>query len=72
MKRIYLIERTDCADYDEYDSVVVISKTPKEAKRHVLSNHYYGINKDNITCELVGRANKRQPYGTVTASFNAG
>ena len=73
MKKIYLVTRSDDDyEYDEYDSVVVVAKTPKEAKEYVIREGYEGFKDGLIICELIGDANKSQPYGEVLASFNAG
>jgi hypothetical protein len=72
MKRIYLIERTDNVDWDEHDSVVIIAKTPKEAKELAYNGYYGSFIEGKITCRLIGVANKTQPFGEVLASFNAG
>ena len=72
MKRIYLIKRTDICDYDEYDAVVIIAKTPKEAKELAYKGYYGSFREGKIICKLIGLANKRQAFGEVLASFNAG
>lgn len=65
--KIYLVERTDNYGYDEYDSVVVIEKTPKKAMK--FCEQYF--NKGKMTCELIGTATSKQKVGEVLASFNA-
>lgn len=72
MKRIYLIERTDTCDYGEYDAVVIIAKTLKEAKEFALKEYYGSFREGKIICKLIGLANKTQAFGEVLASFNAG
>jgi hypothetical protein len=72
MKRIYLIERIDTVDYDQHDSVVIIAKTPKEARQFAYKEYYGDFAEGKITCILIGVANKTQPFGEVLASFNAG
>jgi hypothetical protein len=72
MKKIYLIERTDDCDWDEYDGVVVVALSAKDAKKHVFVLKFWGMNKDNCTCTKIGVANKRLALGTVLSSFNAG
>lgn len=72
MKRIYLIERTDDCDFDEYKAVVIVAKTPKEAKKLVLNGYWRGFKEGNIICKLIGVANKKQSLGEVLSSFNAG
>ncbi len=72
MKRIYLIERTDTCDYDEYDAVVIIAKTPKEAKELACKGYHGSFIEGKIICKLIGVANKTQAFGEVLASFNAG
>ena len=66
--KIYLVTRTDDYDYDEYDSAVVIEKTPKKAME--FCEKYF--NKGKMTCELIGTATSKQKVGEVLASFNAG
>lgn len=74
MKRIYLVKRTDPVNYDEYDAVVVVARTLKEAKELAIKDEdYYGsFTNENTVCILIGVANKRQPFGEVLASYNAG
>ena len=73
--KIYLVTRTDDYGYDEYDSAVVIEKTPKKAME--FCEKYFNIcekyfNKGKMTCELIGTATRKQKAGSVLASFNAG
>ena len=72
MKRIYLIERTDACDYDEFDAVVVFAKTPKEAKSFAINGYYGSFKEGKTICKLIGVANNNQAYGEVLASFKAG
>ena len=72
MKKIYLIERTDAFDYDEYDAVVIVAKTPKEAKELAFKGYLGSFTEGKIICKLIGVANKKQALGEVLASFNAG
>lgn len=72
MKRIYLIKRTDFIDYDQYDAVVVVARTPKEAKELAFKEYEGCFTAENTVCKLIGVANKKQPFGEVLASFNAG
>ena len=66
--KVYLITRTDDCGYDEYDSAVVIEKTPKKAME--FCEQYF--NKGKMTYELIGTATNKQKAGTILASFNAG
>ena len=66
--KIYLVTRTDDYDWDEYDAVVVVEKTPKKAME--FCEEYF--NKGKMTCELIGTATSKQKAGEVLASFNAG
>ena len=66
--KIYLVTRTDDYGYDEYDSAVVIEKTPKKAME--FCEQYF--NKGEMICELIGTATSKQKAGEVLASFNAG
>ena len=72
MKRIYLITRTDDADWDEYDGAVIVAKTPKQAKELAYKRYYGSFKEGNIICKLIGLANKNQSIGHVLSSFNAG
>jgi hypothetical protein len=78
MNNIYLISRTDTVDYDEYDAVVIIAESENLAKDSVINKTNYNIlygqsfKTDNITCELIGMADKDQEIGVVLSSFNAG
>ena len=66
--KIYLVTRTDDYEYDEYDSAVVIEKTPKKAME--FCEQYF--NKGKMACELIGTATSKQKAGDVLASNNAG
>ena len=80
MKYLYLVRRTDRVDYDQYDSFVVVAKTPKKAKDihpspfSTWTNDNYGSwvkTKDKDT--LIGMAEDSLEEGTVIlSSFNAG
>lgn len=41
MNKIYLLERVEEYDYDEYDSVVVIAKDHKQAEEIALKWHWW-------------------------------
>ena len=66
--KIYLVTRTDDYGYDEYDSAVVIEKTPKKAM--AFCEQYF--NKGKMIYELLGTATSKQKAGDALASFNAG
>ena len=68
--KIYLIERTDKIDYDEYDSVVVCAKNKKEALSLSTDKLYSSIS--TLTYTKIGKAKKNQKKGIILASFNAG
>jgi len=83
MKKLYLVERTDDVDYDEFDSFIVCARSKQEARQTTPHFTYMGqytwgeqwikredINALNIT--YIGIANKRTKYGVILASFNAG
>ena len=72
MKRIYLITRTDDADWYEYNGAVIVAKTPKQAKKLAYKGYCGSFKEGNIICRLIGLANKNQAKGDVLASFNAG
>lgn len=69
--KIYLVTRTDMYGYDEYDSAVVIEKSPKKAMQ--LCEFEFGFTCGKMICEFVGYAAKSKKIGeSVLGSFNAG
>lgn len=66
--KIYYVKRTDVWDYDEYDSAVVVAKSPKDAKE--ICKGFFPTAVAEVT--LIGTANKRIKRGSVIESFNAG
>jgi hypothetical protein len=77
LMNIYLLDRTDKVDYDQYDSFVVVAKSPKQARDYVRSIH----KPDRYSCDCWSDDNKAQLIGTtdkyvspeiILGSFNAG
>lgn len=84
---LYLIERTDDWDYDEYDSVVVVAGDSEEALDMVTGrmnddpNSYYynrssfpGFEMDgsNLVVRYIGDAVRDLESGVIIQSFNEG
>lgn len=63
--KIYLVERTDIINYDEYDSWVVVAKNKEEAK---LMCKWYADNPELLVKEIRAVGKPRLILG----SFNAG
>ena len=63
--KIYFVTRTDNYGCDEYDSAVVIEKTPKKAMK--FCEKYF--NKGKMVCELIGTATSKHKKGEVLTSF---
>lgn len=73
---IYLVERTDHCDYDQYDSFVVAAETAKVARHAHPSGHKdvcgeWPVDPADLKITKIGRAvgNVR---GVINSSFNAG
>lgn len=74
--KIYLVERTDIVTYDEYDSFIVIAKSPKRALRIC----YEKTREQGWDCAIFKKENTTikilKPSGTkdkiILGSFNAG
>jgi len=82
---LYLITRTDCVDYDEYDSAVVCAESEAHARdihpdggcrisERMEPAPKYGtwIAPELVKVELIGTAEPLLPAGVICASFNAG
>ena len=77
--RLYLVGRTDCADWDEHHGAVIAAKSEDAARSVALAPHtadnmndwLYGFTADNITVTQIS-ARTAEPAGVVLASFNAG
>jgi hypothetical protein len=80
---IYLIERTDCCDYDEFDSAVVCAEDEESARdRHPNGSQVdwaalpkwgtWVTSRDMVTVRLVGVAAPFSVAGVILSSFNAG
>lgn len=82
---IYLIERSDIVNYDEYDSAIVISKSEEKAKYiHPNANnstpewwkdewHSWTSDPKSLKVRLIGIAQPEFKEGEVIcASYNAG
>ena len=72
---IYLLTRPDGADYDEYESAVVIaSDEPSARAMHPsgeMSEHGW-VTPDKVGVALIGQALSRETQRVVCAKFNAG
>lgn len=79
---IYLLSQEINFDYNTYDSCIVCAENEDEA-RNIHPDENYGWEsvikswvqeneKDKITVELIGKANKNIKKGVILASFNAG
>lgn len=66
--RLYLVERTDSVDYDEYDSCVVSAVSECAAKYEAteLWSKY-----SPVKVKYIGVADSTEP-GVIHSSFNAG
>ena len=68
--KLYLVTTNDEYGYDEYDAIVVCTKSKKRAIE-IARNDCYNFT-ENVTTECLGTANKKQKEGNILASFNAG
>jgi hypothetical protein len=68
--KLYLVERTDRCDWDEYDSYVVAANNEQEATGESYQ-HYQSWHPSFTKITEVGVANENVE-GIVLASFNAG
>ena len=66
---LYLIERTDNVDYDEYDSFVVAAYTEFEARSYA---NFHAVLSSPATAHLIGQAAPDVQPGVVLGSYNAG
>jgi hypothetical protein len=71
---LYLVLRTDCISYDEYDGAVISAESPSHAlaiARENLSGAVtaYGFHEDNTVVEEILNT---VGYGVLLGSFNAG
>ena len=70
---IYLLERKDAVEYDEYDAKIVRAKNPEEARavanRHVGDEGRIWINKKAVSCR---RIKPDAVSKEIMASFRAG
>ncbi len=72
MKNIYLLERTDKWDYDEYDSAVVAAYDENSAKALFPECYSYGIPiAEVLKATLVGTTWDDE-LGIILGSYNAG
>lgn len=72
MKKIFLITRTDHCDYDQFNGIVIIAKTPTEAKKYILKEYGSSFSEHTIVCELLGIAENSQEYGVILESYIKG
>lgn len=64
---LYLVERTDRIDYDEFDASVVAAENEVEAEKESKVSGY-----QNLTVTLLGKAVKGTGKGDILSSYNAG
>lgn len=70
MKYLYLLERTDSIDYDNYDSIIVCASTADEAIK--IRPEYGWASEEYILLTKIGVAEDSVETGIVLESFNAG
>lgn len=70
MKYLYLLERTDRIDYDDYDSIIVCASTADEAIK-IRPEYGWGLEK-YILLTKIGIAEDNVKTGIVLGSFNEG
>jgi hypothetical protein len=72
--KLYLLERGDRVDYDEYDSMVVAAENEHDALRTLPPRGLFGWTREleRIKITHIGNAVEDLPIGVVLASFNAG
>lgn len=76
--KLFLLERTETIDYDEYDSCVVCAKNEEEAKEISIKELHedtfsgWTDNKSVISATEIGTAKRGTKVGIILASFNAG
>lgn len=72
--KLYLLQRGDRIDYDEYDSMVVAAENEHDALRTLPPRGLSGWTKEleriKVTC--IGNATEDLPVGVVLASYIAG
>jgi len=66
---LYLIERTDEIDYDEYDAFVIAAENENDAHKFCIFRA--GLSSPP-TCKKIGIATTDVVAGIVLGSFNAG
>ena len=75
--KLWLINRTDHVDYDEWDAAVVAAETEQQASDthpNGVPTHWGGWPDDTSLIEvtLIGTAKRGTKAGVICASFNAG
>ena len=79
--KLWILSRTDCVDYDEYDSLVVLAKDESEARK--LAQDYTSIvdcdplrpkirwdNSKIVDCKQISLRTRKA--GVLLGSYNAG
>lgn len=78
-QNLYLISRPDVADYDEYESAVVVAKSEDDARKihpghprllNTLDNSW--VSPEKVIVTFLGLAKPRSRRGVVLASFISG
>jgi hypothetical protein len=67
--KIYLVSTRDSVGYDEYEAVVVVAKSAKDAVS--IAKEECDNFSGNLDIISIGAANKRQKRGAVLTAFNA-
>jgi len=78
--KVYLVERSDRPDYDEYAGFVVVARSPKDAlgfhpdgnERSDAVSYWVTTPGAIASCTLVGYAAPRAKRGVLLADFRAG
>lgn len=77
---LYIAERTDSTDYDEYDTLLICAPTFAAVHEHINDQltwssgrtTYYGFTEKNYTVTMIGKALDSTGLGFIVGSFNAG
>lgn len=69
--KIYLIELLDKDDWDEYDAVVICTKSGKKAIE-LAKKHCCNFTNYNIKSKCIGTSNKSEKEGVILSSHNGG
>ncbi len=76
--RLYLLSRSDAANFDEYDAAVVCAEDEADARTISPSGEPFvegevrsswALKSSDIICEEIGEANDTQTRGVILSSF---